>query len=70
MAEDTWMEDRRYVMTSIDDIKEDIKELKSNDVDMKTTLAIMSTKLLGVTFVASSVMAVGMSLLTKTVGGE
>ena len=70
MAEDTWMEDRRYVMTSIDDIKEDIKELKSNDVDMKTTLAIMSTKLLGVTFVASSVMALGMSLLTKAVGGE
>jgi hypothetical protein len=69
MAEDTWVEDRRYVMSSIDDIKEDIKELKSNDGDMKTTLAVMQTKILAMTFMASSIIGVIMSVLMKSIGG-
>lgn len=69
MAEDTWVEDRRYVISSIDDIKDDIKELKGNDVDMKTTLAVLSTKILGITFLASSIMGVVMSIVMKSIGG-
>ncbi len=68
-VDDTWVEDRRYVLSSIDDIKEDIKELKGNDVDMKTTLAVMQTKLLGITFLASSVIGIIMSVITKSIGG-
>lgn len=68
-VDDTWVEDRRYVLSSIDDIKEDIKELKGNDVDMKTTLAVMQTKILGITFLASSVMGIIMSVITKSIGG-
>lgn len=70
MAEDTWVEDRRYVITSIDDIKDDIKELKGNDVDMKTTLAILSTKILGITVLASSAMGVIMSIVMNSLSGQ
>lgn len=41
-----WLEDKRYVLTSIDELKQDVKELKENDGKFSTTLAVLTTKML------------------------
>jgi len=70
MAEDNkWVEDRKYVLEFIDDTKKQLDELAKNDAGMKTTIAVLNTKLMGLTLVGSSVVSVVVSFITKAVVG-
>jgi hypothetical protein len=63
--ENKWVEDRKYVLTFIDDTKGQLKDLADNDVSMKTTIAILNTKLMILTVGASAVVGSIVSLITN-----
>ena len=70
MAEDNkWVEDRKYVLEFINDTKKQLTELADNDTKMKTTIAVLNTKLMALTFVGSSVVSVIVSFITKAAIG-
>lgn len=68
MAEENkWVEDRRYVLSFIDDTKETLAELAKNDAKIQTTIAVLGTKIATFTFIGSTVVGAIVSIIVNTV---
>lgn len=65
MSDVDYKEDRKYILESILQHKEDIKDLYKNDVEIKVKLQTLIVKMAFVMFVGSSVTAAAISLLGK-----
>lgn len=55
MSDNEYLQDKKYILESIREHKDDIKALYNNDVDIKLTLRTLVVKMAGVVFVAASV---------------
>ena len=55
MSDNEYLQDKKYILESIREHKDDIKTLYNNDVDIKLTLRTLVVKMAGVVFVAASV---------------
>ena len=54
MGDKEYLQDKKYILESIREHKDDIKTLYNNDVDIKLTLRTLVVKMAGVVFVAAS----------------
>lgn len=55
MSDNEYLQDKKYILESIREHKDDIKALYNNDVDIKLTLRTLVVKMAGVVFVAASI---------------
>ena len=55
MSDNEYLQDKKYILESLREHKDDIKTLYNNDVDIKLTLRTLVVKMAGVVFVAASV---------------
>lgn len=55
MSDNEYLQDKKYILESIREHKDDIKALYNNDVDIKLTLRTLVVKMAGIVFVAASV---------------
>lgn len=55
MSDNEYLQDKKYILESIRDHKDDIKALYNNDVEIKLTLRTLVVKMAGVVFVAASI---------------
>ena len=54
MSDNEYLQDKKYILESLREHKDDIKTLYNNDVDIKLTLRTLVVKMAGVVFVAAS----------------
>ena len=54
MGDKEYLQDKKYILESLREHKDDIKTLYNNDVDIKLTLRTLVVKMAGVVFVAAS----------------
>lgn len=66
MSDNEYLQDKKYILESIREHKDDIKALYNNDVDIKLTLRTLVVKMAGIVFVAASVTSgvIGMMFTT------
>lgn len=57
MSDNEYLQDKKYILESIREHKDDIKALYNNDVDIKLTLRTLVVKMAGVVFVAASIIS-------------
>lgn len=55
MSDNEYLQDKKYILESIREHKDDIKALYNNDVDIKLTLRTLVVKMAAIVFVAASV---------------
>lgn len=55
MSDNEYLQDKKYILESLREHKDDIKALYNNDVDIKLTLRTLVVKMAGIVFVAASV---------------
>ena len=55
MSDNEYLQDKKYILESIREHKDDIKTLYNNDVDIKLTLRTLVVKMAAIVFVAASV---------------
>lgn len=55
MSDNEYLQDKKYILESIREHKDDIKALYNNDVEIKLTLRTLVVKMAGVVFVAASI---------------
>lgn len=67
MSDNEYLQDKKYILESIREHKDDIKALYNNDVDIKLTLRTLVVKMAGVVFVAASVTSGVIGMMFTTV---
>lgn len=73
MADEQYLEDRKWILKSIEDTQDNIKHLFNNDMEIKTAIATINTKLMMVsagTSLLVSLLTVGISFATFMAGGK
>ena len=67
MSDNEYLQDKKYILESIREHKDDIKALYNNDVDIKLTLRTLVVKMAGIVFVAASVISGVIGMIFTTV---
>lgn len=69
MSDNEYLQDKKYILESIKEHKDDIKTLYNNDVDIKLTLRTLVVKMAGIVFVGATLTsAIVLSLYEKING--
>lgn len=55
MSDNEYLQDKKYILESLREHKDDIKALYNNDVDIKLTLRTLVVKMAAIVFVSASV---------------
>ena len=64
-----YAEDRKYILKSLEKTDKNIEKLYENDVEIKTTLATINTKLMLVSAVSSTVVGAVVAFVMQKVLG-
>jgi hypothetical protein len=64
-----WVEYKKLIIASIDELKSRVDKIEHMIADMRTTVAILNTKLMIASAVTSIVVSAVVGMIVKSIGG-
>lgn len=69
MSDATYVEDRKYILSSLEKTDKNIEKLFDNDTEIKVIIERISTKMMLVGLVSTSIMGVVVAFVMNTILG-
>ena len=65
---DSYNEDKKWIISSIESIQTHIEKLFANDTEIKITLATINTKLMMISTLSSAIVGIAVAIVMKFLG--